>query len=62
MIFARTREDIEKVPKILENYLSERGLVLAEDKTKITHISEGFVFLGFNFRQYKINKGLKMFY
>ena len=47
VIFARTREDIEKVPKILENYLSERGLVLAEDKTKITHISEGFDFLGF---------------
>ena len=59
VIFARTREDIEKVPKILENYLSERGLVLAEDKTKITHISEGFDFLGFNFRQYKTNKGLK---
>ncbi|MBQ6448836.1 MAG: hypothetical protein IJJ10_15435, partial [Bacillus sp. (in: Bacteria)] len=39
VIFARTREDIEKVPKILENYLSDRGLVLAEDKTKITHIS-----------------------
>ena len=59
VIFARTREDIEKVPKILENYLSERGLVLAEDKTKITHISQGFDFLGFNFRQYKTNKGLK---
>lgn len=53
------REDIEKVPKILENYLFERGLVLAEDKTKITHISQGFDFLGFNFRQYKTNKGLK---
>ena len=34
-------------------------MVLAEDKTKITHISQGFDFLGFNFRQYKTNKGLK---
>lgn len=59
VIFARTKEDIEKVPKILENYLIERGLVLVKDKTKITHLSEGFDFLGFNFRQYNTYKGLK---
>ena len=53
LIFAKTKEDIEKVPKLLENYLNERGLILSEEKTKITHLSEGFNFLGFNFKQYK---------
>jgi RNA-directed DNA polymerase len=59
VIFARNKEDIEKVPKLLENYLLERGLVLAEDKTKITHLSDGFDFLGFNSRQYNTYKGIK---
>lgn len=53
LIFAKTKEDIEDVPKLLETYLNERGLILSEEKTKITHLSEGFDFLGFNFKQYK---------
>ena len=32
LIFAKTKEDIEKVPKLLENYLNERGLILSEEK------------------------------
>ncbi|WP_278184141.1 group II intron maturase-specific domain-containing protein, partial [Clostridium botulinum] len=32
----------------------------AEDKTRITHISMGFDFLGFNIRQYKKNKGMTL--
>lgn len=55
LIFAKTKEDMMKVPKLLENYLKERGLILSEEKTKITHLSEGFNFLGFNFRQYPDN-------
>jgi len=35
------------------NYLENRGLSLSTEKTKVTHISEGFDFLGFNIRQYK---------
>ncbi|MBQ6448969.1 MAG: group II intron reverse transcriptase/maturase [Bacillus sp. (in: Bacteria)] len=61
VIFAKTKKDIERIPSILENYLLERGLTLAEDKTKITHISDGFDFLGFNFRQYDTSRGLKCF-
>jgi RNA-directed DNA polymerase len=34
-------------------FLAERGLTLSEDKTRITHIEEGFDFLGFNLRKYK---------
>ena len=58
LIFAQSKEDILKVESILQPYLDERGLVLAEDKTFIKHISEGFDFLGFNFRQYKTKDGL----
>ena len=47
VIFAKTKEEIDEVRSILEPYLSERGLVLAEDKTNITHTHNGFNFLGF---------------
>ncbi|MGR2989007.1 hypothetical protein ABMY09_23150, partial [Vibrio vulnificus] len=30
-----------------------RGLTLSEEKTHITHIDDGFDFLGFNLRKYK---------
>jgi len=38
---------------MLEQFLMIRGLELSEEKTVITHISEGFDFLGWNFRKYK---------
>lgn len=33
---------------VIETFLSERGLRLAKEKTKISHLSEGFDFLGWN--------------
>ena len=33
-------------------FLQERGLTLSEEKTHITHIDDGFDFLGFNLRKY----------
>jgi RNA-directed DNA polymerase len=33
-------------------FLAERGLVLSPEKTKITHIRDGFDFLGWNIRKY----------
>ena len=57
VIFAKSKEDIEALYDILNPYLEDRGLTLAEDKTRITHISEGFDFLGFNFRRYKTFDG-----
>lgn len=59
VIFAKTKEDILKVPDILEPYLNKRGLTLAEDKTKITHLKDGFDFLGLNFRIYYKKDGFK---
>lgn len=42
----------EKVMPVLVNFLAERGLVLSPEKTRITHITEGFDFLGWNIRKY----------
>ena len=36
----------------LQAYLSIRGLELSQEKTAITHLSDGFNFLGFNIRKY----------
>jgi RNA-directed DNA polymerase len=41
----------EVKPAVVE-FLAERGLVLSPDKTKITHIGDGFDFLGWNIRKY----------
>ena len=38
---------------IIREFLKERGLELSEDKTVITHISDGFDFLGCNVKWYK---------
>ena len=45
----------EVKPAVVE-FLAERGLILSPDKTKITHISEGFDFLGWNIRKYNDGK------
>jgi RNA-directed DNA polymerase len=41
-----------KVKPVVESFLKIRGLVLSEEKTKITSIHEGFDFLGANIRKY----------
>jgi RNA-directed DNA polymerase len=43
----------DKVKPVVKAFLAERDLTLSETKTKITHIDEGFDFLGFNIRKYK---------
>lgn len=53
IITGRSKEILEnKVKPLVEEFLAERGLSLALEKTKITHISEGFDFLGWNVRKY----------
>ena len=41
-----------EIMPLVKEFLSVRGLTLSEEKTKITHIDEGFDFLGFNVRKY----------
>ena len=42
----------QDVMPLVTEFLQERGLVLAPEKTRIVHIDEGFDFLGFHFRKY----------
>lgn len=48
-----SREMLENqvIPSIRQ-FMAERGLELSEEKTRITHIKEGFDFLGQNVRRY----------
>jgi RNA-directed DNA polymerase len=49
--------EIVVIPTV-EKFLKERGLTLSKEKSKITHIDDGFDFLGFNIRKYKNGKTL----
>jgi len=60
VIVCKTEEEAINMYEKLKPYLDKRGLTLADDKTKDTHISEGFDFLGFNLRQYKTNNGMRL--
>ena len=42
----------DEVKPLVKEFLKERGLELAEEKTRIVHIAHGFDFLGFNFRKH----------
>ena len=50
IITADSKEIAEDVKKLIADFLSERGLALSEEKTAITHINNGFDFLGWTFR------------
>lgn len=46
IITADTKETAENIKQILIEFLEIRGLELSEEKTLITHISDGFSFPG----------------
>ncbi len=43
---------VTEVKPLVEEFLRERGLELSQEKTQITHIADGFDFLGQNVRKY----------
>lgn len=45
--------DSQKVRGLLVPFLAERGLELSHEKTIITHIDEGFDFLGWRFQKHR---------
>lgn len=56
IVTAKDKETIETVLlPLIKQFMAERGLTLSEEKTKITHIGDGFDFLGFNIREYQSN-------
>lgn len=56
-----TRELLEnEIKPFLEQFMRERGLELSQEKTKITHIEDGFDFLGWNVRKYRSNRQVRL--
>lgn len=54
LISGSSREVLEQVVKpVIETFLRERGLELSAEKTVITHIKDGFDFLGQHVRKYQ---------
>ncbi|SOF01924.1 RNA-directed DNA polymerase [Burkholderia sp. OK233] len=53
IITGHSKEWLEhEVRPAVAEFLAERGLVLSPEKTRITHIKDGFDFLGWNIRKY----------
>ena len=53
IVTSSTKECLEeKVKPLIEEFLKLRGLEFSQEKTLITHINEGFDFLGHNIRKY----------
>jgi RNA-directed DNA polymerase len=55
-----SREQAEQVKERLMAWLAPRGLAFNEDKTKVVHVEEGFLFLGFHIRRYVDRQGGKL--
>lgn len=57
IVTATDKEILEnKVKPLIEEFLTYRGLLLSPEKTKITHVTEGFDFLGQNIRMFPKGK------
>lgn len=52
VVTASDRETLVQIKELIKKFLLDRGLTLSEEKTKITHIEEGYDFLGWNFWKY----------
>lgn len=53
IVTASDRESLLDIKEMIAIFLGQRGLKLSEEKTVITHIDDGFDFLGWNFRKFK---------
>jgi len=56
VVIGNSAKHLRELQKDIEVFLSKRGLELSKEKTHITHIRDGFDFLGFNFRKYSNDK------
>jgi RNA-directed DNA polymerase len=55
VILCESEDDALQAKESTQEWLKLRGLELSKEKTRIVHISEGFDFLGFNIKHYKVN-------
>jgi RNA-directed DNA polymerase len=57
VITGRSREQLEQeVRPLVQQFLAERGLVLSPEKTVVTHVEDGFDFLGQHVRRYGVGR------
>lgn len=56
IVTSKSRETAEKNKQLIIEFLKERGLELNEQKTVISHIKDGFNFLGFNIKRFPFRK------
>ncbi|MEM9543311.1 MAG: group II intron reverse transcriptase/maturase [Cyanobacteria bacterium P01_E01_bin.42] len=52
VVTAKDKESLERVLIQITQWLSQKGLEISAEKTRIVHINDGFDFLGFNLRRY----------
>src|SRR6185437_2334199 len=60
VVLCHSRQQAETVHAHLGAWLKERGLSLNKDKTRISHIDDGFDFLSFTIRRYHTHSGTKV--
>ncbi|NEQ85789.1 MAG: group II intron reverse transcriptase/maturase [Moorea sp. SIO2I5] len=56
VILHQDQKVVEECQEVINNWLHDMGLELKPSKTKMTYTFNGFEFLGFNIRQYKVGK------
>ncbi|NEO92298.1 MAG: RNA-dependent DNA polymerase [Moorea sp. SIO3G5] len=56
VIILKPKDNAEKILKKIKKFLAERGMEVSEEKTKLTKTTDGFDFLGWNFRVQKNGK------
>jgi RNA-directed DNA polymerase len=60
VVIGNSPKRLKILQRDIARFLSDRGLELSKEKTHITHIRDGFDFLGFNFKKYNNDKVLVM--
>ena len=50
VLFLKPKDDAEEILAKVSEFLKERGMELSEEKTKVTATTDGFNFLGWNFK------------
>jgi RNA-directed DNA polymerase len=55
VVFCHSQEEAQQAQRTLESWFHDRGLTFSPEKTRIVNLDEGFDFLGFNVRQYKVS-------
>jgi RNA-directed DNA polymerase len=54
VVFCESKEAAERVVEVLRQWLKPRGVEFSSEKARIVHLTEGFDFLGFNVRFYRM--------